>query len=65
MIFQNFVYFWKLGLIFEYLQAIVLLPNDLAMSWSKKNENWSQIVGGVGLWKIAQKLENVAITQKL
>ena len=35
------------------------------MTWSKKNENWSKIVGGVGFWKIAQKLKKKAITQKL
>ena len=34
-----------------------LLPHDLSMSWSKKNENWSKIVGGVTFWIIAQKLE--------
>ena len=42
-----------------------MLPHDLSMTWSKKNENWSKIVGGVGFWKIAQKLKKMAITQKL
>ena len=29
------------------------------MTWSKKNENWSKIVGGVGFRKIAQKLKKI------
>ena len=50
-----FFRFSKTGFDFWIFVQGELLPHYLSMTWSKKNENWSKIVGGERFWKRAQK----------